>query len=245
MWIVLLLRGDIIDIKDRWKTLVLRKPDPLDTFDQLNHWHNSYSVNPIYFFLVGEHSKFDGNLPADSSLMQKTVRNIALQNEIGVHPSYNSNSNDEIIRKEINSLQTLSGKTIFRSRQHFLRMNLPETYQSLIKCGIKEDYTMGFAEVPGFRAGTCTPFPFYDLSTESETELMVYPLVVMDATFLNYLLLSPDKALELTFKLIDEVKKVKGTFISLWHNSLLSDIKKNKGWQNIYPQVLKKASKEE
>jgi hypothetical protein len=236
-----LFRGNFPDLVTRWNTWVLKQPDPLDTFQILDNWHHSYKLNPLYFILIGKHSKFDGNLPSNSPLMMKTIRDIASQHTIGIHPSYFSDASANNINNEIDTLQNLCGEKITRSRQHFLKLKLPDTYQNLIKCGILEDYTMGFADAPGFRAGTCTPFPFYDLSTEKETELMIYPLIVMDATLQSYRKLSSQDALALIGQLINEIKDVKGTFISLWHNSFLYDSKKTSGWKTIYPLLLEKS----
>lgn len=97
---------------------------------------------------------------------------------------------------------------------------------------------MGYASLPGFRAGTCTPFPFYDLTSEKETSLRIFPFQVMDGTLNQYMKLSPDEALEECKKLIDEVKKVNGTFISLWHNESLSEMREWKQWRNVYYKLL-------
>jgi hypothetical protein len=43
--------------------------------------------------------------------------------------------------------------------------------------------------------------------------------------------------------LIDQVKRVDGTFISLWHNDSLNDQKLWKGWRRIYEEMIQYASK--
>ena len=71
---------------------------------------------------------------------------------------------------------------VTKSRQHFLAFELPTTYLKLIQSGILEDYSMGYASHLGFRAGICSPFRFYNLLEEKETDLVVYPFQVMDVT---------------------------------------------------------------
>lgn len=93
---------------------------------------------------------------------------------------------------------------------------------------------MGFASHAGFRAGTCTPFMFYDLTLESETRLKVFPMIIMDGTLKDYMKLKPSEALEKIRSLIDTVKAVEGTFISLWHNDALTDSGPWEGWQDVY-----------
>lgn len=117
-------------------------------------------------------------------------------------------------------------------------LNLPQTYRRLINLDIKEDFTMGFAQQIGFRAGTCTPFPFYDLDMDFTTKLIVNPFAVMDASLNFYMELTPDEAYQRICKLVDEVKRVDGTFMSLWHNESLSDKWDWKGWKDLYQRMI-------
>jgi hypothetical protein len=41
--------------------------------------------------------------------------------------------------------------------------------------------------------------------------------------------------------LIEEVKAVNGTFVSLWHNETLSNEKSWIGWHNVYEEMIKLA----
>jgi hypothetical protein len=135
-------------------------------------------------------------------------------------------------------LENIIQKPVTKSRQHFLKLKFPKTYQNLLKSGITDDYTMGFASLSGFRAGTCTTFPFFDLSHNRCTEIMIHPFQVMDVTLKNYLLLSPEKAWQQIEEIMLEVKKVNGTFISLWHNESLKDTGHWLGWRKVFEKIL-------
>jgi hypothetical protein len=117
-------------------------------------------------------------------------------------------------------------------------MNLPVTYHNLIDHDILDDYTMGYASQPGFRAGISDSFFFYDLDHDGPTPLRVHPFTIMDGTLRDYLKLEPEPALELVKNLIKEVKDVQGTFITLWHNESLSDTKRWAGWLDVYKQII-------
>ena len=134
----------------------------------------------------------------------------------------------------------ITGKKIRKSRQHFLLLRLPETYRNLLSLGIEEDYSMGYPGICGFRAGICTPFRFYDLQNEKETNLLVFPFQVMDTSLNKYMKLSPQEAQRHIEELVDEVKEVNGTFISIWHNESLHDRGKWKGWRLVFEQMLAK-----
>jgi hypothetical protein len=107
----------------------------------------------------------------------------------------------------------------------------------LIKAGITEDYTLGFADQTGFRGGICTPYYFYDLQNEAKTNLLVVPFQVMDGTLRHYLELSPEEAFKETEILMNEVKKVGGTFVSIWHNETVNDLGEWKGYRDVFEKM--------
>ncbi len=126
-----------------------------------------------------------------------------------------------------------------KSRQHFLKLRFPDTYRNLIAAGITDDYTMGYADETGFRAGICSPYKWYDLEKEVMTNLTIHPFAVMDGTLNSYLKLTPAQALEKVKSLAQEVKNVNGELITIWHNETLSDWKDWKGWKDFYEQVIR------
>ena len=63
--------------------------------------------------------------------------------------------------------------------------------------------------------------------------------MVMDATFKFYLDFTPEQALSLTKELMQEVKKVNGTFVTLWHNETWSEHGAWKGWSQLYEKIVK------
>lgn len=236
------LKGDLKDNKRRFQTLFLNQPDPFDTFGLLQNWHSQYNLTPRFFFHVGHYGRFDKNISPFHPAIRRLIKQTSQLYPVGVHPSYQSNYKVHGLKHETDTLSKIIGNRVNRSRQHFLVLKFPETYQQLIRFGIDEDFTMGYAHLPGFRAGTCTPFPFFDLTTETETKLMVYPFQVMDGTLNQYLRLSPLEAIEYISRLNSEVRKVHGTFISLWHNESLSEMHRWKNWREVYEALLQIAS---
>lgn len=221
----------------RFKAIAGEK-DPFDTYGYLDALHKQYGIEPIWFFLVGNYNTYDKNLPLDNEAFQELIKKISEIAEVGIHPSYESNNSFDQLKKEFNYLSAISVKPVTKSRQHYLKLLFAQTYQNLIKLGIKEDFTLGYASDVGFRAGTCTPFNFYDLYNEQETELKIYPFQVMDTTLNQYLKLKVDDAINLIEMIIQKVKEVNGTYISLWHNESLSDHGYWKGWEPVYKKML-------
>ena len=228
----------------RKRILVLRgkDKDPYETYDLQKQLAKKYQLKPIYFFLFAELGPFDKSISPLNKHYQYLVKDIRDLATIGIHPSYESNENPKLLKKEIQSLADASHTEIVRSRQHFLKLTLPQTYRNLLNLGIQHDFTMGYADQLGFRAGICTPFNFYDLDMETDTRLRIHPFAIMDGTLRDYLKTDVENAKKLISQIIREVKEVDGHFISLWHNESLSDEGKWQGWLDVYEHLLKEAT---
>jgi len=236
-----LIHLDFEGIMERSKVVLGKQSDPFDTFDYIHSIHRKYNLSAIYFILFAEYGFNDKNIPVRSRKFQTLIKSLADYNQVGIHPSYNSNDYPKKLRKEIESLSSVLNRPITKSRQHFLKVLLPTTYRNLINLDVTDDYTMGFAAEPGFRAGICSSYKFYDLDLDAETKLNLHPFTFMEGTLKDYMGISADKALEVIKELIQEVKAVNGTFIPLWHNESLSDQKRWKGWRMVYEEMIKLA----
>ena len=231
------------EIKERNRVLLGLKKDPYDTYDFQLQILKKYGVKSIYFFLLGDYGVNDKNLPIESKKFQSLIKMIGDYAEVGIHPSYGSNKSKDQLKKEVDRLSKVLHREITQSRQHFLKLTLPETYRNLIDLDITDDYTMGFASQVGFRASICTAFNFYDLDMELETKLKVHPFAVMEGTLKYYMHVRPEDAMKKIKPLIDEVKAVNGVFMSLWHNDTLNDQKLWLGWQKVYEEMVQYAVK--
>jgi len=101
---------------------------------------------------------------------------------------------------------------------------------------------MGCHDRLGFRAGTCTPYAWYDLERERATALIIHPFAVMDNTLREKLKLDPDAAVEAARAIIDSVKRVRGTFTGLWHESFLSSSASNRAWRLAILRIIREAA---
>lgn len=225
-------------LKSRIKTQINLQRDPFQTFELLADWQQKYDLGAVYFFLLGDHSKYDKNNLPSNPHFQHLLVNIANRQNVGLHPSYLSNEKTSLLALEKKRLEGIIEKTITCSRQHFLKLHLPTTYKRLIEAGFTMDYSMGYATDIGFRAGTSLPFYWYDLEKEERTALLIHPFQVMDVTLKDYLQLSPPQAKERVDNIIKEIKAVNGIFCSLWHNSSFSEIGQWEGWEEVYIHLL-------
>lgn len=233
----------IFNIWDRFAVRAGFKKDPFDTFEKIINLKKELEVRTIFFFLIGDYTTFDTNISAAKNKFRLLIKDMVDYARVGLHPSYFTMNNAQLLKKEKKRLESITNMPIKRSRQHFLKFDLPETYQILIDLEIEEDYSMGYASHVGFRASTCTPFYFYDLDFEIQTPLKVFPFALMDTTLNDYMKLTPKQSLGRIRDLKNEVKRVNGTFITLFHNESLSNYLRWKGWGRLYGSMLKIVTK--
>ena len=231
-----ILRTDFKKAGERFGVLIGKKEDPYDTYNYLDSVFRNASQDVIFFFHLGNYARYDKPVSWKKVELRNFIRNIAGKYKVGIHPSYRSgdSGNKELVGIEKERLQVITGFKVESSRQHYLRLQFPETYRRLITAGITEDYTMGFHDIAGFRAGICTPFKFYDLEKEQEEPLTIFPFQVMDVTLRQYMKLSPKEAIVKVESLIDEVRKVGGTFIGIWHNESISSVNEWKDYLKVF-----------
>ncbi|MBK6948047.1 MAG: polysaccharide deacetylase family protein [Haliscomenobacter sp.] len=223
------------------QVLAGKKPDPFDVYGFLNQEHRKRGLRPEYFFLVGNYGAYDTNLHHKNKAFQDLIRSLSQKAFVGLHPSMASNDRQGRLEEEKRRLERITGAEVWRARQHYLKLSLPATYRRLLQVGISKDYSMGFADAPGFRAGICGAFPWYDLRSEQETALWVQPLHVMDGTLKNYLRLPVKEAIEKALLLANRCKEAEGVFCTLWHNSSLSERDGWEGWERVYLEILDEA----
>jgi hypothetical protein len=206
-------------------------------YSYLKATQNTHNLKTTYFFQVGDYGKFDKNLPLKKTL-KKHIKQVLGYADVGLHPSYMSNSSFERLQKEHRELSQVMGNQVQKSRQHFLKVSFPETFENLIQLGVTEDYSLGFAQNIGFRAGIAHAFPFYNLKTNTQRPLLLYPFQVMDVTLKDYLHLNPKEAIKQLKDIKTVIQREGGEFTSLFHNSSLADTGEWAGWLAVYEEAV-------
>jgi hypothetical protein len=232
-------------LSDRMMVLAGKRQDPFYCFDYLVRWSERYPTEAIFFFLLGDYGAYDKNTSYKQQALQQLIQQLASKFTIGIHPSFRSNKVAGQLQQEISRLEAIKGGTVKHSRQHFLMLRFPDTYRKLLAQGITHDYSMGFAQEVGFRASIASPFPWYDILLEKETDLMVHPFAAMDVSLKQYLGLSPQEALEILKEISQEVRAVNGELMLLWHNSSFSGQHGWEGWPEVFEKVLSFASEKQ
>lgn len=197
------------------------RDDPFDTFAYMHASACARGLREDAFTLVGYGTALDPGWPRGHEAWPRFWRKRPPGLRLGIHPSYHASDRPELLAEEIALLRTALDAPVVASRQHFLRLRIPDTFRALIECGIREDHTLMWADRDGFRAGTARSFRWYDLRREETTNLRLFPPHAMDVTARYYGGLSPKQAVASWTELAAEARRSGTALRCIWHNSNL------------------------
>lgn len=231
-----------------FKPNTLHEMDPFNTFNYLMSISEKYNLKSSFYFIgdITDASKDCRYRLSDDYIINLLSEIYERGHEIGLHPSYNSYKKRGQIIREFNNLKEICDRNglsniNYGGRMHYLRWKHPDTLQDWNDAGLEYDSTLGYADLPGFRCGTCFEYTSYNPVHNQILNIKTRPLIVMDCTIIsnNYLNLGyTDEAIEKILTLKDKCYKVSGNFTFLWHNSFF----KNESSFNFYEKVISKSS---
>lgn len=232
----------------KWRQLAERanvfsgwEKDPFDTYQWLDELHQKYNLHPYYFFLLAAKRKgYDKNISPYTKGMKQLIQQHAAKYDVGIHPSWQSGDDANMLTKEILMLKEVIEKEVSKSRQHYIRMTLPDTYRLLTENGITEDHSMGYGTINGFRASVASSFYWYDLEREQQTSLLIRPFCYMEANSFFEQQYTAEQAAEELQQYHDIVKSVNGELITIFHNHFVTEQKEWLPWRNMYAGFLKR-----
>ncbi|MCC1484716.1 polysaccharide deacetylase family protein [Winogradskyella immobilis] len=216
------------------------KRDPYDTFKWIINRQKTCNYKFTVFFLIGNYSTYDKNISVNKKQFVSLIKSVGDYCNIGLKASYFALEDIELLKKEKQKLESITKVDLDAVRNSFSKLNLPKTYRNLVELEIHKDYTMGYVNELGFRAGTCTPFQFYDLDYEVQTPLQINPYHCLDYVLLKHKSLL-DKREHLQ-RFISEIKAVNGTFVPVFHNYSFADHTRWEGFKELFNIILDSAN---
>ncbi len=218
--------------------------DGFNTFDWLMDISDKNNIKSAFYFICGGNNiDYDADYKPSQPIIRKLMRHIhARGHEIGLHPSYDTYQTPEKIKQETNVLRRIMQEEgikqeVLGGRMHYLRWQQPLTLRAWEAANMSYDSTLGYADRPGFRCGTCYEYPAFDSVEQKQLSLRIRPLVAMECSIMDkcYLGLGNERqALDKFLELKQTCQKVKGVFTLLWHNSSLNQ----KSEKDMYNSVL-------
>jgi hypothetical protein len=221
--------------------------DPSNTFDWLMTESERHGLTSAFYFICGRtDSAKDGDYEIEHPAIRALLRTIHERgHEIGLHPSYNTFLSEDGVAQEAQRLKKVCREEgidlhLMGGRMHYLRWRHPITLEAWEKAEMAYDSTFGYAELPGFRCGTCHEYTAFDPLAQKMLKLRIRPLIVMDVTLISssYMGLEPgEEARALVEKLKSACRAVGGTFTLLWHNSNFLRVEERAFYSTILERV--------
>ena len=228
------------------KSFLNRKSEPYWNFEKIMNLEKKDNVRSTFFFLE-ESKKLDIFHPSKWPLSlgkykfsdEKVAEIISKLHsggwEIGLHGSYDSYKNKDLLRLEKKKLEDVLGDEVIGIRQHYLNLEIPYTWKIQKEFGFKYDASFGFSKDIGFRENKILPFrPFNDY-------FLVIPLTIMDAA-LFYKFPEPKKAWRKLLEIFDFAEKHGALVTVLWHQRVFNE-NEFPQWSKMYERIIQEGKK--
>ncbi len=230
-------------IKEYIGTITGLSQDPYDTFDWIMDQSERAGVKSHFFFMAEGQTKHDNRYSSGSPFVRKLVKKIKNRGHyIGIHSSYNTYKDISQFKKEKSELEKNLDANISFGRAHYLRFEVPTTWQIWEDNGMQWDSSVGYANKEGFRCGTGDEFSVFNILTQKKLHLKERPLVVMESSMNTHADITPEKMENLIKNLTHKAKKYKGRFVFLWHNSNFNT-KEWEEYRHVYQNILEENAK--
>ncbi|MDN3724323.1 hypothetical protein QRD02_08000 [Aequorivita sp. SDUM287046] len=233
--------GKFRNMMERTQVVLGIKRDPMDTFKWVVNKATRSDFKLTVFFLLGNARSFTESMNTHRQTFKMLIKYISDYKEVGLIFSFNSLKDYELLKIEKRRMQEITNRALASSMNSDYLVNLPDIYRHLVELEVKRDFTMVFRDTVGFRAGTCTPFLFYDLDYEVKTPLVIHPSAMTTLAFQKKYASDIEKTVNNTIKAVEEVN---GTFSMIFSNRDFSATDNNKVWRIIFSEKLQEYAKQ-
>jgi peptidoglycan/xylan/chitin deacetylase (PgdA/CDA1 family) len=217
--------------------------NPYWNFDTIIKIENKHSVKSTFFFLnesvkvsITKPKTFElslGRYDFNDSKVSEIIRWLDKNGwEIGLHGSYSSYRDLELLKKEKEQLENVVGHEIIGIRQHYLHLN-KNTWNLQAMAGFKYDISYGFTRDVGFKNNRY--FPFRPL--KNNKEFIAMPLTIMDYCLMN------KKDVEKEYmRIIDLAERKRAVLVVNWHQCIFNE-KEFPGYSKTYERIIEECKK--
>ena len=219
---------------DRIQVLLRIKKDPINIFEDLIGFIKEHKVSLLFMFQLSDFSIYDRNINYNRNPYRSIIKYVGDYAKVGLIPGYFAYEDFKTLRKEKLRMENTVHTPLERVINVKYNLNIPEFYTFLTELEIPQDYSMGYPEASGFRAGTCSPFLFYDINTESTLALKIHPYV-FNSNIVEHN--DFEKITTEVGKMLEEVKKVGGSFKAVFKNQDFSEYSEHQNYYSLLKQI--------
>ena len=218
-----------------------QKKEPYWNIYDIAKLEDSYGLRST-FFILDESIKFNPLKPSTFALavgrydmfepkIQDALRYLDKNGwEIGLHGSFLSYNNKELLGREKSRLESIIGHPVLGTRQHHLNMD-DTTWKIHEELGFLYDSTWGSNYDIGFVDGKIKPFHPHG------NKFTVFPLSLMDVCFMPI-----QNKWERFEKLLDEVEQNDAILVVNYHHRVYNE-KEYPGYKASYIRIIESALK--
>ena len=221
-------------VSDRLKVLLKLKKDPYNVFDDLIFYVKKYKTRLVFMFQLSDYNSYDKNINYNRQNYSAIIKHVADYSKVGLRLGYFAVQEEAVLKKEKKRFENIIHAPLQNVINPKYNLLLPHHYSYLNEMEIPNDYSMGFPESIGFRAGTCTSFLFYDINMEVTTPLMVHPYIFHTQLCHTG---NPGDIENILDGLLTEVKKVNGTFRSVFKNRDFSEYSRPEYFYSLFKRI--------
>ncbi len=207
-------------VSDRLKVQLRLKKDPYNVFDDLILLVKEHKINLNFMFQLSNFNAYDRNINHNRLNYREIIKYVADYSKVGLRLGYFAISDIEVLKVEKKRFENIIHGPLQNVINPKYNLLLPEHYGFLNELEIPNDYSMGYPETVGFRAGTSIPFLFYDINLEITTPLKVHPYVFHSQATRIY---DAKELQEIVLKIRKDLKKVKGNMLTIFKNRDFSE----------------------
>jgi peptidoglycan/xylan/chitin deacetylase (PgdA/CDA1 family) len=169
---------------------------------------------------LGYYDLFEPNL-------QAVIRELDSQGwEVGLHGSYLSFKDLDLLKKEKSDLEDIVGHPVLGVRQHYLNLD-QHTWEYQAGAGFLYDASFGFTDDIGFKENRFHPF-----NPISNRNFYVVPLALMDAC-----VMSKRNPLEEAINVIKLAEEKCACLVLCWHQRVFNE-KEFPGYMDMYLRLI-------
>ncbi|WPY99113.1 polysaccharide deacetylase family protein [Christiangramia sp. OXR-203] len=229
-----LVQFNIGKVLDRLQVWIRIKSDPNDTFEDLISIIREDKIETLFMFQLSDFSRHDRNISHNRIPHRAVIKSVADYSKVGLLMGYYAMEDIRILRKEKLRLEDIVHSSVEHAMNHQYNLRLPDQYNNLIELEINNDYSMGYLDKLGFRAGTSTSYLFYDINMEVTTPLKVHPYAFNSNVVAK---MTRNKLKEDLRRIILETKEVQGTLRSVFSNHDFSQYADSNSYYSVLNQI--------
>ncbi len=200
---------------ERIRALSYWSKDPYDIYDVLIQFSKQHQIKWEFLFQLSDYSEQNKNISYNKVSYQTLIKSMGDYGKLGLLIGQGALSDLSELKKEKKRWEQIVKRDLKRVLSPSYGLNLPQLYNNCDTLEIEGDYSMCFPDKIGFRAGTCTPFLFYDLNLERSSPLVLYPTAFNSRAFEPLSFFEVKTVLE---RLKKTVKSVNGSLVMVYNN---------------------------